>query len=149
MNFHHSFQAGHENSAGFTLVEIAVMILVAAIILPVLIIPFIEGSRDLGLPAVMTNLSLLAQEEMEKNIICHDYNTVAGWSSTAITGFPGYTSQCTIATFGVETGVPTFGEVTDGIRLITVTVTYSDPELDPDPSLSLTTVKTDWNPGTG
>lgn len=149
MNFHHSFQAERKNSAGFTLVEIIVMILVAAIILPALIIPFVEGVRDLGLPVVMTNLSLLAQGEMEKNIICLDYNTVSGWGSTAINGFPGYTSQCTISTLGVQTGVPTFGEVIDGIRLITVTVTYSDPGLDPDPSLSLTTVKTDWNPEPG
>jgi len=125
-------------SAGFTLVEIVVLLLVAAIILPALILPFSEGTRKLELPVIMNTLSLLAQEEMEKKIICLDYYTVVSWPSTAITGFPGYTSECTID------DTATFGEVIEGVRLITVTVTYSYPELDPDPSLQLVTVKTEW-----
>ncbi len=125
-------------STGFTLVEIVVLLLVAAIILPALILPFSEGTRKLELPVIMNTLSFLAQEEMEKNIICLDYDTVASWPSTAITGFPGYTSECAID------GTATFGEVIEGVKLITVTVTYSYPELDPDPSLQLVTVKTKW-----
>ncbi len=127
------------NKHGHTLVEIVIILLVAAIILPALILPFVEGVRGLKLPLVLTTLSFLAQEEMEKKIICLDFDTVAAWPSTAIDGFPGYTSTCTFD------DTANFGEVVDGVRLITLTVTYSDPERDPDPSLSLVTVKTNWD----
>ena len=134
----YTFGLFNRERSGFTLVEIVVLLLVAAIILPALILPFSEGTRKLELPVIMNTLSFLAQEEMEKNIICLDYDTVASWPSTAITGFPGYTSECAID------GTATFGEVIEGVKLITVTVTYSYPELDPDPSLQLVTVKTKW-----
>ncbi len=46
-------------STGFTLVEIVVLLLVAAIILPALILPFSEGTRKLELPVIMNTLSFL------------------------------------------------------------------------------------------
>lgn len=128
------------NRSGFTLIEITVVILVAAIILPALILPFVEGVQRLNLPMVLTTLSFLAQEEMEKNIICLDYDAIAEWTDSPLDGFPGYTSTC------IFDDTVDFGEVVDGVRLITVIVTYNDPELDPNPSLSLVTVKTDWAP---
>ncbi|MDP8215075.1 MAG: hypothetical protein RAO92_04085 [Candidatus Euphemobacter frigidus] len=138
MNFHHFFRTGYRNGAGFTLIEIAVMILVAAIILPTLILPFVEGVSELDQPMIMTTLTFLAQEEMETRVICRTYDTVAGWASTAIDGFPDYTSECAID------DTVTFGPVVAGVRKITLRVTYNDPELDPDPFLELVTVKTDW-----
>lgn len=114
------------------------MIVVAAIILPTLILPFVEGVSELDQPMIMTTLTFLAQEEMETRVICLTFDTVAGWASTAITGFPDYTSTCTI-----DNNV-NFGPVVDGVTEITLRVTYNDPELDPDPFLELVTVKTDW-----
>ncbi len=129
---------GRGKSRGFSLIEIAVMIVVAAIILPALILPFVEGSRKLELPVILNTLSFLAQEEMEKKIICLNYDTITDWTSTVIDGFPGYSSVCTID------NTASFGEVTAGVKLITLTVTYSDPNMDTNPSLELVTVKTKW-----
>ena len=138
MRLQKNLHNGRGKSRGFSLIEIAVMIVVAAIILPALILPFVEGSRKLELPVVLNTISLLAQEEMEKKIICLNYDTITDWASTAIDGFPGYTSVCTI------NNTASFGEVTTGVKLITLTVTYNDPNLDNNPSLELVTVKTKW-----
>ena len=117
---------------GFTLIEVVVIILVAAIIMPVMILPFVEGVRDLDTPVTRGTLAFLAQEEMEKKVICFNYQSVSAWSSTAVTGFPGYYSE------GLVDSTATFGEVTSGVKEITVTVSKGNE------SLSLVTVKTDW-----
>lgn len=116
-----------KNSRGFTLVEIVVLLIVAAIILPALILPFVEGVRDFNQPVVQGTLAFLAQEEMESKIICQDYDDISPWSSTEIDGFPGYSSSCTVEV--IETGT----------KRIIVTVTEGGQ------SIELETIKTDWN----
>ena len=138
MRLQNFFKTERERSSGFTLIEIAAMILVAAIILPTLILPFVQGVSKLDQPMIMTTLTFLAQEEMETRVICLDHDAVAGWASALIAGFPDYSSQCAID------DTVAFGPVVDGVRKITIRVTYNDPELDPDPFLELVTVKTDW-----
>ena len=119
------------NEKGFSLIEIVVIIFVAAIILPAIIIPFAAGVRDLNKPVIRGTLAFLAQEEMESKVICFNYQSVSGWSSTAISGFPGYSSQCSVTN-------ASFGEVTADVHQISLTVTSGSE------SLTLVTVKTAW-----
>lgn len=122
-----------ERERGWTLIEIMVMLVVAAIILPPLIFPFIEGVRGLDIPVISGTLVLLAQEEMEKKVVCFSYHSVNGWTSTAFSDpFADYSSFCS------STSV-TFGVVTEGLKHVTVTVTHTDGQ-----SLTLVTVKSDW-----
>ena len=122
-----------KSEEGWSLIEIVAVILVAAIILPALIIPFAEGVRGLDIPVISGNLSFLAQEEMEKKIVCFSYQSVSGWTdSTFPAPFATYSSTCDIAS-------ASFGPVVSDVVQITVTVTHDDGQ-----SLSLVTVKTNW-----
>lgn len=120
--------------SGWTLIEIVVILIVAAIVLPALIIPFTEGVRDLNIPVIADTLALLAQEEMEEKVVCFNYQSVAGWSSIPLPApFADYSSE------GVVDPNVTFGPVQTGIKQVTVTVTHSSGQ-----TLSLVTVKTNW-----
>ncbi|MEA1928190.1 MAG: hypothetical protein U9N73_08270 [Candidatus Auribacterota bacterium] len=128
---------GKQNEHGWSLIEIVAVILVAAIILPALILPFVEGVRGLDIPVISGNLAFLAQEEMEKNVVCFNYQSVVNWGGWTDSAFPApfatYSSSCSIAN-------TSFGPVVTDVALITVTVTHDDGQ-----SLSLITVKTNWN----
>jgi type II secretory pathway pseudopilin PulG len=50
---------------GFTLSEIIVLIVLAGILLPVIIVPFITGVRGSGTPEMVTRAMYLAHERME------------------------------------------------------------------------------------
>lgn len=122
-----------DNEQGWSLVEIVVVILVAAIILPALILPFVEGVRGLDIPVISGNLTFLAQEEMEKRVVCFSYQSVNEWSNSVFSApFATYSSSCNIAD-------ASFGPVVSDVLQITVTVTHDSGQ-----SLSLVTVKTDW-----
>jgi len=118
---------------GWSLIEMVAVILVAAIILPALIIPFADGIRDLDIPVISGNLAFLAQEEMEKKVACFSYQSVSAWTTTPFPApFADYSSSCTVTN-------TSFGPVVTDVVEITVTVNHSDGQ-----SLSLVTVKTDW-----
>jgi len=117
---------------GFTLVEIVTVIVVMAIIVPAIILPFVEASREMQQPVTLGTLAFLAQGEMEEKVIAFNYQSVSEWTATAIPGFSGYQSSCTI------NSTATFGEVTQGVKVVTVTVSKGGLSLD------LVTVKTDW-----
>ncbi|MFH1039072.1 MAG: hypothetical protein V1789_10450 [PVC group bacterium] len=122
------------NAPGWTLIEIVVILIVAAIILPALIFPFIEGVRGLNMPVISGTLALLAQEEMEKKVVCLSYELVNGWASTPFSApFGDYSSTCNIDPNA------SFGTINEGLMEITVTVTHIDGQ-----TLSLVTVKSDW-----
>ena len=124
------------NELGYSLIEMVVVILVAAIILPALILPFVEGVRGLDIPIISGTLTFLAQEEMEKKVICFNYDSVVaagGWTDSAFSApFSTYSSSCSIAD-------ASFGPVVTDVIQITVTVTHDDGQ-----SFSLVTVKTNW-----
>jgi len=126
-----------QNKRGYSLIEIVVVIVVAAIILPALILPFVEGVRGLDIPVVRGNLAFLAQEEMEKKVACFSYQSVVdggGWADFVFpTPFATYSSSCRIIA-----NAP-FGPVVTDVAQITITVNHTNGQ-----SLSLVTVKTDW-----
>ncbi len=125
----------YNSLTGFTLIEIIVLLLVAAIILPALILPFREAVRDLGKPVIAGNLALLAQEEMEKKVVCWtDLADVIAWDSAPLPApFADYSSE------GIVDPDVAFGPVQTGMKQVTVTVTHSSGQ-----SLSLVTVKSNW-----
>jgi len=112
---------------GYSLIEVVVVLVVAAIILPALILPFVEGVRELDIPVVRGNLAFLAQEIMEKNVVCFSYQSVVEWTNSTSPSFDNHTA--------VDTA---FGPVVDDVKQITITVTNGDQ------SFSLVTVITDW-----
>jgi type II secretory pathway pseudopilin PulG len=50
---------------GFTLIEVIILIVMAGILLPVIIIPFVTGVKSSGKPEMATKAMYLAHEEME------------------------------------------------------------------------------------
>jgi type II secretory pathway pseudopilin PulG len=50
---------------GFTLIEIIILIVMAGILLPVIIVPFVTGVKSSGKPEMATKAMYLAHEEME------------------------------------------------------------------------------------
>jgi type II secretory pathway pseudopilin PulG len=54
------------SSKGFTLIEIIILIVMAGIILPTIIVPFVTGVRGSGKPEKVTTAMFLAQQEMEE-----------------------------------------------------------------------------------
>ena len=122
---------------GFSLIEIVVVIVVAAIILPAIIIPFVEGSREIDLPVVRGKLAFLAQEEMEKNIVPFDCSEIAAWAERDISGFPGYRSSCEIV-FVSDGQFNTETDANTGYKRVSVNVSGGRG------SVNLVIVKTDW-----
>lgn len=127
------FLKNKTNEKGWSLIELVAVILVAAIILPALIIPFVEGVHDLDIPVIRGNLVFLAQEEMEKKVVCFSYQSVSAWSSTPFPApFDDYSSSCSITN-------TSFGPVVSDVAEIIVTVNHVNGH-----SLSMVTVKTAW-----
>ncbi len=122
-------------AAGFSLIEIIVVLLVAAIVLPALILPFRVAVRELDQPVIFGTLALLTQEEMEKWVISvGSFNEVTGWSSAPLAApFSDYSSE------GIVDPTLAFDQVPAGLKKVTVTVTHSSGQ-----SLSLVTVKSNW-----
>ncbi len=122
-------------AAGFSLIEIIVVLLVAAIVLPALILPFRVAVRELDQPVIFGTLALLAQEEMEKRVISvESFEEVAGWAGEQFPApFTDYSSQ------GVVESEVDFPPVQGGLKRVTVTVTHSGGQ-----SLTLVTFKSDW-----
>ena len=50
---------------GFTLIETIILIVMAGILLPVIIVPFVTGIKESGKPEMATKAIYLAHEEME------------------------------------------------------------------------------------
>ena len=124
------------NERGWSLIEMVTVILVAAIILPALILPFTEGVRGLDIPIISGTLAFLAQEEMEKKVVCFNYHSVVatgGWTDTAFSApFASYSSSGSIV-------AASFADVGTDVHQITVTVTHDSGQ-----AFSLVTVKTNW-----
>jgi type II secretory pathway pseudopilin PulG len=53
-------------SGGFTLIEIIVMIVMAGILLPLIIVPFVTGIRGSGKPELVTTAMYLTHQRMEE-----------------------------------------------------------------------------------
>jgi type II secretory pathway pseudopilin PulG len=70
---------------GFTLIEIIVMIVMAGILLPVIVVPFVTGIRGSGQPELVTKAMYLAHQRMEEFMKYNYCN--AALTPTALTAY--------------------------------------------------------------
>jgi type II secretory pathway pseudopilin PulG len=86
---------------GFTLIEIIILIVMAGILLPVIIVPFVTGVKSSGKPEMATKAIYLAHQRMEEFTKFHydnaAINPVALTAYAAIPGNSGYEWQWEIA----------------------------------------------------
>ena len=120
---------------GFTLIEIIVLIVMAGILLPVIIVPFVTGVKGSRKPEMATTAVYLAHYKMEEFIkyryLNSALNPTAMTSYADISGFSGYQWQWEI--YYVEDS--SFSIVGDGIQPANhrgykrILVRVRDPEL--------------------
>ena len=106
------------NRKGFTLIEIIILIVMAGIILPTIIVPFVAGVKGSTKPEMATTAVYLAHYKMEE-FMKYRYNNPAlnptDFTSYAdITGFSGYQWQWEI--YYVDYVDSSFNVVDDGIQ---------------------------------
>jgi prepilin-type N-terminal cleavage/methylation domain-containing protein len=95
---------GSLGNKGFTLIEMIILIVMAGILLPAIIVPFVSSVKGSGKPEMATTAMFLAHEKMEE-FMQFDY-TDATLNSVALTlyadadavNFPGYQWQWEIVT---------------------------------------------------
>jgi type II secretory pathway pseudopilin PulG len=79
---------------GFTLIEIIILIVMAGILLPVIIVPFVTGVKSSGKPEMATKAMYLAHQRMEEftkfQYTDLSLNPVALTSYAPVAGNPGY-----------------------------------------------------------
>jgi general secretion pathway protein I len=88
---------GRINNKGFTLIEIIILIVIAGILLPAIIIPFVTAVKGSGKPEMATTAMFLSQEKIEEFTI-NEYlesplNPISLTSYADIAGFSGYQWQ--------------------------------------------------------
>ncbi|OGP88796.1 MAG: hypothetical protein A2156_07295 [Deltaproteobacteria bacterium RBG_16_48_10] len=113
------------NKKGFTLIEIIILIVMAGILLPTIIVPFVSSVKGSGKPERATRAMYLAHQRMEE-LMKFNY-TNAALTPRAFTSFstgdPTYTGQDEIVYVNSNLGTPS-GDV--GYKRICVRIT--DPE---------------------
>lgn len=85
------------SNKGFTLVEIIILIMMAGILLPTIIVPFVTAVKGSGKPEMATTAMFLTQEKMEEFTI-NEYlesplDPISLTSYADIAGFSGYQWQ--------------------------------------------------------
>ena len=86
---------------GFTLIEIIILIVMAGVLLPVIIVPFVTGVKSSGKPEMATKAMYLAHQKMEEftkfQYTDPTLNPIALTAYAAIPGNSGYEWQWEIA----------------------------------------------------
>jgi len=100
---------------GFTLIEIIILIVLAGILIPTIVVPFVTGVKGSGKPEMVTTAMYLAHYKMEEfmkyRYLNSALNSIAMTLYADIPGFLGYQWQWEI--YYVEDS--SFGVVGDGI----------------------------------
>jgi len=112
---------------GFTLIEIIVLIILAGILLPVIVVPFVTGVQGSGKPEMVSTAMYLAHQRMEE-LMKYNYSyaalNVTGGFVAFTTGMePQYTGQNNIS-YVDNTFTASGSDV--GYKKIQVTIT--DPQ---------------------
>jgi len=88
---------GKINSKGFTLIEIIILIVMAGILLPAIIVPFVTAVKGSGKPEMVNTAMYLGHQKMEEFMKVRYQNAAlnpaALTSYAAIAGFSGYEWQ--------------------------------------------------------
>lgn len=114
------------NAAGFTLVEVIIIIVIMSVFMAAIGIPLLTGIRDSDLPEIATVAHFLATEKIEE-LAGTDYSslTIGVWPSedpVGGTGFEDYSRQVEVENVDQDLN-PSATDV--GYRKITVTVSHS------------------------
>jgi type II secretory pathway pseudopilin PulG len=107
---------------GFTLIEIIVLIVMAGILLPAIVVPFVTGVKGSGKPEMATRAMYLGQQRMEELMKFNYINaalSARGFTSFS-TGDPTYLGQDEIVYVNSNLGTPS-GDV--GYKQICVRIT--------------------------
>jgi len=104
------------NNKGFTLIEIIILIVMAGILLPAIIVPFVAGLKGSGKPEMVTTAMFFAHHKMEKFTKFQYINAalnpiVTSYADVDAANFPGYQWQWEI--LHVDSN---FNVVGDGIQ---------------------------------
>lgn len=90
-----------QKNKGFTLIEVIILIVMAGILLPVIIVPFVTGVKSSGKPEMATKAMYLAHQRMEEftkfQYTDATLNPIALTAYAAIPGHSGYEWQWEIA----------------------------------------------------
>jgi len=86
---------------GFTLIEIIILIVIAGILLPIIVVPFVTSVKDSGKPEMVARAMYYAHQRMEE-LMKYNYNNAAlnvtgGFVVFTTGGEPNYTGQNKIA----------------------------------------------------
>ena len=114
---------------GFTLIEVIILIVMAGILLPAIVVPFVTGVRGSGKPEMVTTAMYLAHQRMEW-LMKFDYSRTPDLNPTAgfvafPTGDPNYPGEYEIVYVDSSFNTPSPNV---GYKRIRVRVT--DPEND-------------------
>lgn len=116
------------NKKGFTLIEIIIMIVMAGILLPAIIVPFVTGVRGSGKPEVVTTAVYLAHYKMEE-LMKFNYNRAPDLTPGTYTlpapPIAGYTWQWVISYVDNN-----FNPSGPDVRYKRIQVTVTDPQSD-------------------
>ena len=87
MNKYSAFRNPHSaiGNRGFTLIEIIVLIVMAGILLPAIVVPFLTGVQKSGKPEMVTTAMYLGHQKMEE-FMKFDYSNAA-LNPTALTPY--------------------------------------------------------------
>ncbi len=111
---------------GFTLIEIIILIVMAGILLPVIIVPFVTGVKSIEKPEMATKAMYLAHQKMEELMkfnYCRAPDLTPGTYNSPAPTVTGYTWQWVISNV-TNTFAASVPDV--GYKMIRVTVT--DPQ---------------------
>ena len=128
------------NAAGFTLIEVVLIIVMVSIFMASIMLPFISSLRESDLPEVVSIAYFLAQEELETLTVIEydslDSQDTAG-AARAVSGYADYTREVEVANVDEDFN-PSASDV--GYKQITVKVFHSKF---PD-GISVETLRTDF-----
>ena len=114
---------------GFTLIEIIVLIVMAGILLPVIIVPFVTGVKSSGKPEMATKAMYLAHQRMEEftkfQYTDATLNPIVLTAYAAIPGNSGYEWQWEIALVNSD-----FSPSGSDVRYKRILVRVKDPQND-------------------
>ena len=128
------------NAAGFTLIEVVLIIVMVSIFMASIMLPFISSLRESDLPEVVSIAYFLAQEELETLTVI-EYDSLdsqdTGGTARPVSGYADYTREVEVANVDEDFN-PSASDV--GYKQITVKVFHSKF---PD-GISVETLRTDF-----
>jgi type II secretory pathway pseudopilin PulG len=116
---------------GFTLIEIIIMIVMAGILLPAIIVPFVTGVRGSGKPEKVTTSMYFAHQRMEE-LMKFDYGAGTTWTTLYADidpiNFPNYQWQWEIV-YVPRDNLNAVGQLNPNTGYKRIMVRVRDPEL--------------------